>query len=160
MGTTVAAPSGAKEIKTQKTVFDLDSKGDVTVAKIGQFTPVENMQDFVARLNNDSEAILKIVNSGLEDYERNRLADDNNVPWQTLDDEGKVVGEFKGFLLSEEKSKQLNASVLNFAKLSFGYNEASEIKDAKERSKARQAAKDEALAALLTPAAIEGLKKS
>ena len=160
MGTTVAVPSGAKEIFKQKTVFDLDSKGDVTVKKVGQFTPVANMQDFVARLGNDAEAILRIVNAGLEDYERERLASDESIPWQVLDDEGKPAGEFKGFLLSEEKSKQLNASVLNFAKLSFGYNEASEIKDAKERSKARQTAKDEALAALLTPAAIEGLKKS
>lgn len=158
----MAAPSTAIEIRTQKTGFDLDSKSDVTVVKTGQFQPVQNMQEFVQRLGNDSAKILEIVNSGLQDYARQQLAS-NGDPWQTENEDG-TLQPFAGTLLTEEKSKQFGATVLNLAKMMFGYpadKPSDKSADAMETwRKAKETAKAQAIGFVLSnPAAIEALKK-
>lgn len=151
-------PTATKEIRTTKSVFDLDSKSEVTVVKVGQFLPVANMQDFVSRLGNDATKILAIVNDGLESHERNALATNESVAWQVEDENEAgetVLAPFSGTLLSEEKSKQLSANVLNMAKMLFGY-----AKDMVGGRDAKKAAKAKAQEMLLgNPAVIEALKK-
>ena len=66
--------SNIKEIRTRvKSVFDLDSKDYASLFKVGSFTPVGTMEDFVSRLGNDSALILQVVNEGLEEYAKRQL---------------------------------------------------------------------------------------
>lgn len=171
---TGAAPQG-REIRIDRQIFDLDSKGDVSLRKVGQFLPVANMQEFVERMGNDSAKILEIVNDGLEEFTRKSLVSDPNVPWYELTEEGelKLDGEgdsakpvpFAGTPLPEEKAKSFAASILNLAKALFGYPDAKLPKGAsKEDQEKNRALKAEAKAkatdmVLSNPAAVEALKK-
>lgn len=159
----MSTPNGNKTIEVVKSVFDLDSKGDVTVKKIGTFAPVATMEEFTSRLGNDASKILQIVNDGLEKYTESALLADSNVPWQLVDeneDGTETLTPFTGTLLSAEKSKSLNATVINFAKLMFGYAKNMVQGDADANRAAKKAAKDQALALILSnPAAVENLKK-
>jgi hypothetical protein len=166
MSTTQTTPAPSTiEISKSKSVFDLDSKADVSVIKVGQFTPVTTMQEFVERLGNDSAAILKVVNDGLIAFATEQLATANDVPWKVVDDEGNPGADFNGTLLSEEKTKQLGATVLNIAKMMFGYPDvprgtkqtpAELAANRAKKSEAKQAAIDFVLS---NPAAVEALKK-
>lgn len=167
---TSGAPAG-REIRIDRQIFDLDSKGDVSLRKVGQFLPVANMQEFVERMGNDSAKILEIVNDGLEEFTRKSLVSDPNVPWYELTEEGelKLDGEvpvpFAGTPLPEEKAKSFAASILNLAKALFGYPDAKLPKGAsKEDQEKNRALKAEAKAkatdmVLSNPAAVEALKK-
>jgi hypothetical protein len=147
-------PSEAKPIKVQKSVFDLDSKEDVTLQKVGNCPPVATMHELNERLAHDSATILWVMNKGLEAHFRETLEADETVPWQLLDGEGNLV-PFSGTTLSEEKSAQLAANVLSMAKMLFGYS-----KDMVGGKDAKRKAKDDAQAMLLSnPAVIEALKK-
>jgi hypothetical protein len=164
MATTQTAPEAAhKALEIRKEVFDLDSKGMVTVVKTGDFEPVSTMEEFVSRLGNDAKAILQIVNDGLEKYTEKQLESDTNVPYQLVDEDesgNEVLVPFTGTLLSAEKSASLKATVINFAKLLFGYSKNMVPGDKKANADAKKAAKESALAAILSnPAAVEGLKK-
>ena len=152
--TQAAAADGTKELRVSKSVFDLDSRGEVDVVKIGTFAPVANMHEFTSRLGNDSAKILAVVNDGLEAYEREQLAANDSIGWSVEDEEGKL-SPFSGTLLTEEKSKQLSANVLNMAKMLFGY-----AKDMVGGREAKREAKAKAAEMLLSnPAVVEALKK-
>ena len=158
MSTTQTSPATTKEIRTTKTVFDLDSKSDVTLVKVGTFSPVTNMQEFVSRLGNDATKILAIVNSGLESHEQSQLSSNESIAWQQEDENEAgetVLIPFAGTTLSEEKSKQLAANVLNMAKMLFGY--AKDMAGGKEAKRAAKAKAQEML--LSNPQVIEALKK-
>ena len=164
MATTQTTPETAhKALEIRKEVFDLDSKGPVTVTKVGDFEPVSTMEEFVARLGNDAKAILAIVNDGLEAYTQKQLEGNDSIPWQRVDEDdngNEVLTPFTGTLLSPEKSKSLAATVINFAKLLFGYQKVMVPGDVEANRKAKAAAKESALAAILSnPAAVEGLRK-
>ena len=149
----MATPSTQNEIRVTQTGFDLASLEDIQTVKVGIFTPVLNMQEFVERLSNDAAKILSIVNAGLQDYTRQQLAADTSVAWQTESEDG-VLTPFTGNLLSEDKSKQLAANVLNMAKMVFGY-----AKDMAGGKEAKRAAKEKAQAMLLAnPQVVESLK--
>lgn len=163
----------AVEIRIPRTQFDLDSKGEVSLVKIGKFQPVATMEEFVARLGNDSNAILNIVNDGLEEYSRKALLSDSSIPWYKLTEEGDVEVDaeknpvpFTGTLLTEEKSKQFFATVLNMAKMMFGYPDQKLPKGAtKAEQDANRELKNKAKAQaqdliLSNPAAVEALKKA
>jgi|ERR1035438_2080287 hypothetical protein len=152
-------PSAATELRVTKTVFDLDSRDDVTVVKIGTSTPVTTMAEFTARLNNDSAIILQVINDGLAAYDRDSLATNPNVGWSVEDEEGNVT-PFAGTLLSEEKSKQLAVNVLGIAKMSYGYAKDMVKGDVAANRAAKKLAKEKAAEMLLSnPAVIEALKK-
>jgi len=151
-------PSAATELRVTKTVFDLDSRDDVTVVKIGTSTPVTTMAEFTARLNNDSAIILQVINDGLAAYDREQLATNSSVGWSVEDEEGNVT-PFTGTLLSEEKSKQLAVNVLSMAKMLFGYAKQM-VPDVAANRAAKKLAKEKAAEMLLSnPAVIEALKK-
>jgi hypothetical protein len=146
-------------IEIQQTIFDLDSRQDVTVYKTGTFTPAENAKDALERIGGDSKKFLEIINAGLEQYSKDQLRSDATQPWSSLDDEGNPV-PFEGTPISEEKSKQLAANVLNMAKMLFKYakNMAS---DPEVNRKLKAEAKAKAQEMLLSqPAVIEALKAS
>jgi len=164
MATTQTQPETAhKALEIRKEVFDLDSKGMVTVVKVGDFEPVSSMEEFVSRLGNDAKAILSIVNDGLEKYTEKQLENDSTVSYQLVDEDengNETLVPFTGTLLSAEKSKSLGATVINFAKLLFGYQKNMVPGNKEENRKAKAAAKESALAAILSnPAAMEGLRK-
>src|ERR1035437_1125296 len=156
-------PSGNVPLEVTKVVFDLDSKGEVTVRKVGDFTPVENMEQFVQRLNSDAALILRLANKALENYTEDQLSADSNVPWQQVEEDengNETLVPFSGTLLSPEKSKGLNATVINLAKVIFGYAKQMIPTDAVANREAKKAAKQSALNMILSnPAAIEGLRK-
>jgi hypothetical protein len=154
---TPAPETGVKALEVSRNIFDLESKDYVQVVKVGSFKPVADMGEFVSRLGNDSAKILEIVNDGLEEFEKKQLAV-SGAPWQVRDDSG-ALQPFTGTQISEEKAKQLGATVLNMAKMLFGYDEAAKVADPEKRIAAKREAKDKALAMILSnPAAVEGLK--
>jgi hypothetical protein len=161
--TPAITPSGNVPLEVTKVVFDLDSKGEVTVRKVGDFTPVENMEQFVQRLNSDAALILKLANKALENYTEDQLSADSNVPWQLVEEDengNESLSPFSGTLLSPEKSKGLNATVINLAKVIFGYAKQMVPGDVNANREAKKAAKQSALNMILSnPAAIEGLRK-
>ena len=156
-------PAGSVALEVTKVVFDLDSKGEVTVRKVGEFTPVENMEQFVQRLNSDAGLILRLANKALENYTEDQLSANNSVPWQQVEEDengNETLVPFSGTLLSPEKSKGLNATVINLAKVIFGYAKNMIPTDAVANRDAKKAAKQSALNMILSnPAAIEGLRK-
>lgn len=139
-------------LRITRNVFDLDSRDYVEVIKTVEFTPVENTADALAIVGNDAKKFLEIVNAGLRDYQRDQAANDDSVAWQTESEDG-TLQPFSGTTLTEEKSKQLAANVLNMAKMLFGYNKDMSRED-------KRSAKDKATEMLLgNPAVIEALKK-
>ncbi len=144
--------------RVQSKIFDLDSKDFVQVLKTGQFAPVENANEALARVNHDSVKFLEIVNAGLRDHYRTQLAANAEIPWKVEDEEGNL-SDFSGTPISEDKGKQLNVNVLNMAKLLFKYDEADGIADVEEKRKAKRESKRKALDMLLSnPAVVESLK--
>lgn len=138
-------------LECTQSVFDLDTKSDITLYKQGTFTPATNAQEALAAVGNDSETFLKVINAGLRDFVREALSANAELPWQAKDEEGNLI-PFSGTTISEEKSKQLAANVLNMAKMVFGY--------AKEMGRdEKRVAKDKAQDMLLSnPAVLASLK--
>ncbi len=156
----MASPTAATKISVTKNVFDLDSKDYVTLQKDGESTPVTTMQEFTERLGNRADLILELANKALAEYAKEQLAADDSIAWMQVDDEDeeKLV-PFTGNALPAEKAKTLQASVIQFAKLLFGYSKNMVPGNKEENRKAKAAAKDQALAAILSaPGAIERLK--
>lgn len=138
-------------LEATQSVFDLDTKSDVTLFKQVNFTPATDTQEALSRVGNDASTFMKIVNAGLRTFTLDQAKEDTSIPWTAKDDEGNPV-PFSGTTISEEKSKQLDANVLNMAKMLFGYEKGK----AKEE---KRVAKEKALAMLLdNPAVIEGLR--
>ncbi len=158
----MSAPSTATKISVTKNVFDLDSKEYVTLQKDGDFVPVTTMQEFTERLGNNATLILELANKALEVHAESALAADETKPWLALDeaeDGTETLVPFAGNPLPAEKAKTLQASVIQFAKLLFGYSKNMVPGNKEENTKAKKAAKDQALAAILSaPGAIERLK--
>ncbi len=156
----MSAPTTEKTITVTQKVFDLDTKEYVELTKVGTLVPVTTMAEFTERLGNRADLILELANKALAVYEEERLAADGSVKWMQPDedDEEKLV-EFTGNPLSAEKGKTLQASVIQFAKLLFGYSKSMVPGDKKANAEAKKAAKEQALAAILSaPGAIERLK--
>ena len=142
-----------QEIRSQNTVFDLDSRDYVTVVKTGTFEPVADAAAALARIDNNSEKFLDIINSGLRTYALEQLRE-SSEPWMVEDDTDGTLKPFTGSVISEEKGKQLAANVLNMAKMLFGYAKSMPAED-------KRAAKAKAQDMILSqPAVIEALKAS
>ncbi len=153
----MSTPNAAIAITAEKNVFDLVSKKYVTLEKEGETTPVTTMQEFTERLGNRADLILELANKALAEYAKEQLAADETKPWMLRDDEELVP--FEGQALSADKAKTLQASVINFAKLLFGYSKNMVPGDKEANIKAKNEAKDQALAAILSaPGAVERLK--
>jgi hypothetical protein len=170
MSTTQTVPVETTEIRTrQKNVLDLESREFVPVLKIGSLTHVTTVQEAVDRLNNDSDLILRVINKGLEEWAKEQLESDTSVPYQMLDEEGNPQPAPTSLLVfgSEDKEKSFGATILNLAKMMFGYPDvqrgaASKLSadELKALRATKVAAKQQAVDFVLSnPAAVEALKK-
>jgi len=138
-------------LEPTQSVFDLDSKSDVTLYKQVTFTPVDNTKEALERVGNDSAAFLKIINDGLCSYTAEQAKQDSSIPWMAKDDEDNLV-PFTGTTISENASKQLSVHVLSLAKLLYDY-----AKDMPREDKRK--AKEQAQAQILSnPAIVDKLK--
>jgi hypothetical protein len=124
-----------KMVRVQRTIFDLASFEEVTLAKEVAFTPVESTQDALARLDGDAAKFLGIINEGLR-AETRRVAAESPSDWHTLTEENEVNGAFDGIV---SDIKKVNALVLTLAKTVFGY---SKEMDKLAKAKAKTAAMD------------------
>lgn len=104
--------------KTQKAIFDLQSFEDITLWKEYQFTPVNDMQEALARLGNDAKRVLAIVNQGLEGVARTE-AQQKPDGWRTFTEAGEENGPFTGTMADR---LAVNALVLTLAKTVFGWD--------------------------------------
>jgi hypothetical protein len=152
------------KLQTTRYVFDLDTKETVKLVKQGEFAKVSTVDEFVSRLGNDANTILQVINDGLMKFEESKLASDESKPW-LLEDEDDETGavtltEYKGTPISEEKGRQLSATVINIAKLMFGYSKKMD-ENVEENRKKKAAAKAQALTMILSnPASVEVLKSA
>lgn len=148
-----------EELRIEKTVFDLDSKSDVDLVKVvPDWKGISTVAEFNERLGSDHKKVLEVLNKGLREYESEQLASNTEIAWQKKTDDGELV-EFSGTPISEEKSKQLDQSVLVIARMSFGYAKEMIPGDVEKNRDAKKEAKKKALEFLLSaPAAIESLK--
>lgn len=139
-------------LELSKSVFDLGQKADVTLYKQVSFTPATSAKEALERIGNDSAKFLEIVNSGLQDWTREQAKADETLPWRAKDEEENLI-PYTGETITEEKSKQLAANVLNMAKMLFGYSKEMAREEKRE-------SKEKAQAMLLgNPAVVEALKK-
>ena len=151
-------------LEVEKTILDLDSKGEVTLKKqTAPPTPITSMEDFVSRMGNDAETILKYAGVAYLQFYKDNLESNPGVPWQLVDEDesgNEVLVPFTGTPIADDKLKQLGATVINLAKMVFGYAKNMVPGNVDENRKAKAAAKAKALEMVLSnPAAVEALKK-
>lgn len=146
----MATPSGAEEIKVQRSVLDLNTFDTITIAKVGSFTPVKDSSEALARLGNDTAKFNAALNEGLRVYAMRDLRAGSDG-WSQMDDDGEITGTFTGV---PADSKKVNAFILNIAKTVFGYG-----KDKTPEQKKQ--AKDSAMEmAKTTPVILKGLQEN
>lgn len=101
-----------------KTVFDLSIFDDVKLTKSVQLpTPVTSVEQALAAVGNDSAALLAVINDGLAERAIETAKKDMSG-FQVAEEIGdfKAGQIYEGKFAEGDKSKQLNASVLNLAK--------------------------------------------
>lgn len=104
--------------RVQRTVTDLSTLEDVTLVKEFEYTPVTSTEEALAKLENNAEKLLAVINDGLRAEIRRNIA---GMPdgWHNLTDEGEVGDAFSGQVADSNK---VNALVLTLAKTVFGYS--------------------------------------
>ena len=112
------AVNPAVEIKVQRTMTDLATFTDVRLVKLGKSTPITDFSQLVERCGGNTDKALAVVNEGLRIEDRKNLAKDTTVPWNVVDEDGEVSGEFTGQVADSAKVSKL---VMTFASTSFGY---------------------------------------
>lgn len=143
-------PTNGNKLRTQRSLFDLDSMSDVSLFKEIEFQPVTTAEEALNRVGHDKAKFLAVINEGLQSHALEAARNDNSIPWMQENDEG----EASAFAGTPADSKAVNGLVLNLAKSVFGYS-----KDATPDQK--RAAKQSALDMVkATPAIVEGLKKN
>lgn len=118
MATANTNPANANKILVTKPVFDLDAFDEVKIGKEVEFTPVTDLDQILAKLDNDQERMIRIINAGLRD-EIAREARQSDEGWHSFDDEGKLNGPYEGTIANPKK---VNVIVLGLAKSVFGFS--------------------------------------
>lgn len=139
-------------IKTQRTLFDLDSMEEVTVQKIVPFTNVTSTAQALEMLGNDANKFLAVINRGLRAEIGNNAVKDPSIPWQVENEETGDLTNFTGTLVD---AKNVNTLVLNLAKQVFGYGDKNT--PIEQRRKAKEDAKNFIKS---SPVIREGFRKS
>ncbi len=173
MATTQTTPQEPEVtlLKVDKEVLDLDSKGYVTLVKeVPEPSPITTMEEFVSKLGNDAQTILKYANVAFLQFFKDNLASNPDVPWMLPGDEDEPSVPWNGTPINPEKEKGFELSVITVAKAMFGYSKSmveipengtkEEKAAAVEANRAaKKAAKDSARTFLLSnPAALTMLK--
>lgn len=148
----MATPSGttAEEIKVQRSVLDLNTFETITIAKVGQFTPVKDSSEGLARVGNDSAKFTAALNEGLRVYAMRDLRAGSDG-WSQMDEDGEITGTFAGV---PADSRKVNAFILNIAKTVFGYGKD---KTSDQKREAKAAAMEMAKS---TPVILKGLQEN
>lgn len=124
------------EIKVQKSLTDLSTLDDVLLVKVGQFIPVSDPSEALARLGGDNAALAEVLNDGLKARAMQELRG-NASGWHTfkLDSDGEPTNEVNGpFEGQVGDSGKINALVSQIAKSVYGY-EKGLSKEAKAAAK-------------------------
>lgn len=152
MGTSATPSAVIKQAPVQKSLLNLDTFEDVTLRKtVPDFHPVASMHDAAARVGNDQAKLVQAINEGLRIMEREAVMNNPNIPWQVVNDEDEMEGEFTGI---PADPKKVNTLILSLAKTVFGFT-----KDLDKEAKA--AAKESAKNLIrTTPSILEPLKKT
>lgn len=146
----------ATSVKTTKRGLDLSTFNDVLLyKKVPAIVPVDKMEHALSRVSGDHAKLLKFINDGLQ-AEAVAAARNDNSGWMLIDDQDKETTDvFSGQLANAE---DVNPIVLQFAKLSFGYEDI-DSKDPKS-AELKKASKDQAKAFIRTiPRIMEDLQK-
>lgn len=147
----MAPSSVAETLRVQRTITDLATFEEVTVAKESTYVPADSVQSALARLGNDNGKLMKVINEGLKAEERRQLGDTAGG-WLVLDENGKMTEQpFDGI---QADNLKVNAFVLGMAKTVFGY---SKDMTAEQKSAAKASAIEMIKA---TPVIFDGLKKN
>jgi len=135
---TMASPTAERTSNTQKTVFDLGKFDDVKLVKtVTLGAPVTSIQEALARLENDSDALLAVINAGL-DEKTVKAARESNDGWNVEDEEGNLTAYDGKFASEEQQGKKIDAVVLSMAKV-LGYDKslsAEKKRELKEQARA------------------------
>lgn len=141
--------TASEPIKPQATLFDLDTMEEVTLYKVVEYTDVENTEQALARLGNNSDRLVAVINRGLRAELASDAKKNPSIPWMTENDNGDLV-PFTG---TPANSKNVKGLILTLAKQLFGYDKDSAIEK-------RRSAKDQALNFIKTTDVIrESFKK-
>jgi hypothetical protein len=150
MATTNVAVPATKRV--QRTVFDLGSFSDVTLVKnIILPKKPESVEEALTILEGDKGKLLEVIYDGLVSIQAEKEKDalEGFAP---VNEDGTLGPVYSGSFASEEQGKQINAIVLNFAKL-LGYDNS---RSADEKRKL----KEQAIATLKqNPAMLAALTK-
>lgn len=123
-------PEQTNPIVVESTIFDLAAFEEVQVGKVIEYVPVTTIDEALAKLGNDSNKLLAVVNDGLlEEAKKNARKDPSG--WHTFDDDDKLNGPFDG---QPADMKKVNSLVLTLAKTVFGFSKDL-TKDQKRESK-------------------------
>lgn len=128
------------DITVKKAVFDLATMDEVTLVKTAPFTPIVDMNDFMARVGNDTAKAIAVINSGLVDVAKTDLKN-SETPWSALDENDKIV-PFEG---TPANKKNVNNLILTLAKTIFGFVNSRDAKDKEAAREKNRAAKEKAL---------------
>lgn len=120
--------STSEPIKTQSTLFDLDTMEEVLVLKTVPFTDVTRTEEALERLGNNADRLIAVINRGLRAEIAQDIKRDTNIPWQIENEEGNLV-DFTGTLVD---AKTVNTLALNMAKSIFGYSKEQPIEKRRE----------------------------
>ena len=136
-------------LKVQNQIFDLDRFEKVTLVKSFDYTPVESLEEAMARIGGDTGKLVQILNAGMLGEVR-EAAKADLIGFQLEEEDGT----FSPFIGTAVDDSQVNALVLSIAKASCGYLNAKSPEE-------KKAAKEKAAAIVKgTPVLVEGLKAS
>lgn len=123
--------STSEPIKTQSTLFDLDTMEEVLVVKTVPFTDVTRTEEALERLGNNADRLIAVINRGLRSEIAQEIKRDSNIPWQIEDPESET-GALKDFTGTLVDAKTVNTLALNMAKSIFGYSKEQPIEKRRE----------------------------
>ena len=139
----MATPSASETTRTTKSGIDLSSFADVKMFKdVPTVAEVASVNDALARLGNDHAKLLMVIRDGLQAH---TIEQARNEPtgWKLFDEnDNETETEFSGTLVTD--TKDLNQTILNMAKIMFGYDEADAITDVEKKREAKRQAKESA----------------
>jgi hypothetical protein len=120
-------------------VFNLDTLETVLLKR--EFEPEPAVADIEAAkiaVGGDIAKLMAIINAGLVSEQARKLKEDI-AGWMEADDEGKFTIPFAGSAASEKVQEMIDGTILQIAKMSFGYQKG--IKPT-EKQAAKKAATD------------------
>lgn len=147
----MATPNAVQTARTAKSGTSLEDFSEVSLYKVvPQTLQVTSLQEALAMVGNDESKLLALFTEGLNQAQVAE-ARKSSEGWKIVDENGKDTETvFSGSLVSSEI---FAPTVLQFAKLMYGFSEAKNIEE-------KRAAKESAIGFIKSqPIILEALKK-